>query len=88
MVALVTFPFNWNDGIPSHKVPSAPKLTTGIGLIWMVKKSVTTTWQIPVPTAVNVTVTVPVAPEFGTITGFKVFSVPVWIVAAPETLQE
>ena len=42
----------------------------------MVKKSVTTTGQIPVPMAVKVTVTVPVAPAFGTITGDNVFSVP------------
>ena len=66
--------------VPSHKVPSVPALTTRIGLICMVKKSEITTGQIPVPTAVKVTVTVPLAPALGIITGGiigKTFGIPV-----------
>ena len=85
---MVTVPFKAKEAVPSHKEPSAPAITTAIGLIWMVKKSETITGQTPFPTAVRVTVTVPVAPALGTITGLKVFSVPAKIVAAPETLQE
>ena len=88
MVALVTFPFNWNEPVPSHKNPSTPAVTVGRGFIWIVKLSVTVTGHIPVPVAVKVTVIVPDALSLGSISGFKVFSVPGTMIAGPETLHE
>ena len=88
MVALVTFPFNWYEPAPSHNNPSVPAVTVGVGFICMVNSSDTVTGQIPTPVAVSVTVIIPDAPLFGSITGVKVFSVPGTIIAGPETLQE
>ena len=46
------------------------------------------TGHIPVPVAVKVTVIVPDALSLGSISGFKVFSVPGTMIAGPETLHE
>ena len=88
MSALDPVPFNWNGPVPSHKNPSTPALTSGAGLICIVNESDSDTWQFPVPIAVKVTVMIPDAPAFGTITGLNVVSVPAWIVAWPITLHE
>ena len=49
--------------------------------------SLTGAGQAEFAMAVSVTIAVPVAPEVVCMTGVNEFSVPVWIVAGPETPQ-
>ena len=53
---------------------STPASTTGAAFISRLKSSVIETGQTPVPTAVNVTTAVPVAPASEAITGVKVLA--------------